>query len=64
MHTKLYWVELKGRDHLGILGVDGRIILKWILIKTRCDYVDWINLVYARDKWGVPVSTVINFRVP
>jgi hypothetical protein len=23
--------NLKGRDHLGDLGVDGRLILKWIL---------------------------------
>jgi len=30
MHT-LFWLEnLKGRDHSDDLGIDGRIILKWI----------------------------------
>jgi hypothetical protein len=31
---KAFWLKsLKGRDHLKDLGVDGRIILKWILGK-------------------------------
>jgi len=30
VHTTLV-ENLKGRDYLGDLGVDGRIILKWIL---------------------------------
>jgi hypothetical protein len=29
--------DLKGRDHLGDLSVDGRIILKWILGKQDMD---------------------------
>jgi hypothetical protein len=33
VHT-VFWLEnLKGRDHLGNLGVDRKIILKWILGK-------------------------------
>jgi hypothetical protein len=31
MRTKFYSENFKGRDYLGDLGVDGRIILKWIL---------------------------------
>jgi hypothetical protein len=38
MH-RAYWLEnLKGRDHLENLGVDGKIILEWTLGK----YVAWV----------------------
>jgi hypothetical protein len=30
-HTKFWSENLKGRDNLESLGVDGRIVLKWIL---------------------------------
>jgi hypothetical protein len=33
MHAKFCLGNLKGRDHLEDLGVDGRIILEWILKK-------------------------------
>jgi hypothetical protein len=33
MHTKLWLGNLKGRSHSEHLGIDGRIILKWILGK-------------------------------
>jgi hypothetical protein len=29
MHTRLWSENLKGRDHLEDLGVDGKIILEW-----------------------------------
>jgi len=33
MHTEFWLETLKGRDHLEDIGVDGTIILEWILEK-------------------------------
>jgi hypothetical protein len=33
MHTELQPENVRGKDHLGDLCVDGRIILKWMLKK-------------------------------
>jgi hypothetical protein len=41
VHAGVWWGNLRKRDHLKDLGVDGRIILKWILKKWDGD-MDWI----------------------
>ena len=33
MHTRFSWGKLRERNHLKDLGVDGRVILKWIFKK-------------------------------
>jgi hypothetical protein len=33
VHTGFWWGHLREGDHLGELGVDGRVILKWIFKK-------------------------------
>ena len=52
------------RDHLGDPGVDGRIILRWILRKWDVRGMDWIELAQERDSWLTLVSAVMNLRVP
>jgi hypothetical protein len=48
MRNTQFWLEnLKGRDHLEDLGVDGRMILK----KTGCKVIDWMHLAQDRDQW-------------
>jgi hypothetical protein len=37
-------------DRLKDVGVDGRIILKWIMKKSNGG-MDWIDLVQSRDRW-------------
>jgi hypothetical protein len=50
IHIKLWSVNLVKRAHLGVLHVDGRILLKFILKDTDLDAVDWIYLAYDRDQ--------------
>jgi hypothetical protein len=56
--------SLKGTDHLKDLGIDGRILLKWILGGIWLEGVDWIHLAQDRDWWWALVNTVMNIWVP
>jgi hypothetical protein len=41
---------MRETDHLGELGADGMMILKWI-IKKRDTGMNWIDLGQNRDMW-------------
>jgi len=44
---------LRKEYRLQDIGVDGRVLLKWIVNKWRRGWgegVDWINVAYGRDK--------------
>ena len=43
-YTGVWWGNLKERDHLGKPGIDGRIILRWVLRK-------WDVGVWAGSSW-------------
>jgi hypothetical protein len=54
VYIEFWWGNLlKG------LGLDGRIILKWIFMKW-----DWIELAQTRKECWALVNAVMNFRVP
>ena len=55
---------MSGRDHLGDLGVDGRIILRWVFRKWDVGGMDWIQLAQDRQRWRALVNVVMNIRVP
>ena len=64
VYTVFWWRNLRERDHLEDPGVDGRIILRWILRKWDVGGLDWIDLAQDRDRWRAVVNAVMNLRVP
>jgi hypothetical protein len=60
MNTKFWSGNLKERDHSEDLGIDGKIILEWILGKWT---VDWMHLAQDRDQWRAFVNKVMNPEV-
>jgi len=58
---RIWWGNLRERDHLGDPGEDGGIILRWIFRKWG---MDWIELPQDRDRWQALVHAVMNLRVP
>ena len=64
MCTRFWWGNLRERDHLGDLGVDGRIILGQIFRKLDVGGMDWIELAQDRDRWRALVNVVMNLWVP
>jgi hypothetical protein len=53
--------EVRERDHMADLSVDGRIILKWIF-KNGIDMV-WIDLAQDRNMWRALLEAIMNLRV-
>jgi hypothetical protein len=59
MDAGVWWGIMKESDHLEDLGVDARIILKWIL--NRYDGRTWTRLVwFSTEKWRSPVIRWMN----
>jgi len=50
MVYRLWWENLRARDHLRDPGIDGRIILRWIFKKW--DVVVWIGSCWVRIETG------------
>jgi hypothetical protein len=46
IHTGFWWGDLRRRDHLKDMGIDGRMILKWIFKKW--DGEAWTRLLWLR----------------
>jgi hypothetical protein len=57
VYTGFWWGNVRERDQLEDLGVDGRIILRWI-------YRKWTDLTQDRDRWRALVDALTKLRVP
>jgi len=57
VHTKFWWGNLRERDHLENIGIDGRWKL-WVV------GFNWIDLAQDRDRCRALVNAVMNFLVP
>ena len=64
VYTWFWWGNLKERDHLENPGIEGRIILRWILRKWVVG--SWIgsNWLRIENKWRALVNAVMNLRFP
>ena len=50
VHSTVLWGDLSERNQLEDLGIDGRIILRWIFRKSDGS-MGWIDQVQDRDGW-------------
>jgi hypothetical protein len=50
VHTGFWWGNLLERDHLEDLGIDEKLVLKWIFKKWDGGW-DWIDPAQGRDRW-------------
>ena len=57
VHTGFWWYNLRERDHLENLDVDGRLICKWIFRKWNGG-MDWIRVDQDKDRWWSFVNAV------
>jgi hypothetical protein len=56
----IYIGKPKERYCFGAVGIGGRILLKWILMKY-C--IGWIQLDHDRVQWQAPLNMAMNHRV-
>jgi len=64
LYTAFWWGNLRERGHFEDPGLDGKIILGWILRKWGGVCMDWIDLAQDRDRWRALVNAVMNLQVP
>ena len=63
MHTGFWWENLRKRDHLNDLDVNGRIILK-LIFKKGWGGMEWIDVAQDRKRQQALANAVMNLRVP
>jgi hypothetical protein len=64
IYTGFWWGDLRGRDHMEDVGVEGGDNMKMDLQEVGWGGMDWIDLAQGRDRWLSLVHVVMSFRVP
>jgi len=64
VHVGFCWEDLRERDHLEDLGLDGKVMLEWTSKQSFWEDEDCIDLAWDRDKRRVLVTTAVFLRVP
>jgi hypothetical protein len=64
VHTEFWWRDLRERDHLEHLDIDGRIILKIDPQEVGWGGMAWIYLAQDRERRRDLVNMAMNLRFP
>jgi hypothetical protein len=64
--TGFRWGDQRETESLEYLGIDGRMILKWILKKWNegMGGMHWTGLAQDRNRWRALLNMVMILRVP
>ena len=63
MRSEFWLGNQRERDHTKDPGVDGRIMLKWVIEKWNGG-IDLIDVAQHRDRWRAVVNAVMNLQFP
>jgi hypothetical protein len=63
VYTGFWWGNLRERDFLEDLSIDGKIILKWFF-KRWDGGMDWNYLAQHKCRWQAPANALMNFLFP
>jgi hypothetical protein len=64
VHTRLWWGNLRAREHLEDTGRRWEDNIKMDLQEVGWRGMNWIDLAEDRDRWGTLVNAVMNPRIP
>jgi len=63
VRREFWWGNMREKDRLVDLELDGKVILKWILKKWYGEHENWCCMFQARNRWWALVNAVMNLRV-
>jgi hypothetical protein len=64
LHTEFWWGNWEEGDHLEGLGVERRVILKYILIETGLEIANSIQKTQDMGKFWAVLNVVMNILFP